>query len=430
MKDAIYATRFSRYSYGMDVRATYGHLPFQAFWTWVTGKSLWDRPPRAPRQTWLTEWQLCCQVLWSWSVVIVCLVAASHVYQSSWPFAAKILIFIPVWILVTNRTRGLLHTFHYTNHGASIENMRRARWLGTLFMSIPILHTSWRNYHQIHAGVHHASNDLCTERDPDQQFMTQHGFRQNMPEWEYWAKLVYAPFLPQNLWAHFWFRLEQNFLKATHGEIAMRITYWVAFFTLAIHFDVLIELILFLFFPLFVLTQHSSWLQHTTEHLWFPIVPEGTSKFVAVGSFTWGRFLGRPHPGKGSGLGHAFKLLRWWALVLLVDIPLRLYSFMQDLPSHDFHHRSPRVNFWYIAQERAAAEGRMSKYGPMTETWGLFESLLIMRDHLCRGLHDPFGIYEWDDVQRRASARDSGAVEAPLGASLKAEDVLARKLYA
>lgn len=423
MRDIAYATRYSRYGYGQDVRATYAHLPLQPMWTWITGKSLWDQPPRTPRQTWLTEWQLCCQVLWSWSVVITCVVAASHVYHSAWPLSVKLLVYIPVWILVTNRTRGLLHTFHYTNHGASIENMKRARWLGTLLMSIPILHTSWRNYHQIHAEVHHASNDLCTDRDPDQQFMTQHGFRRGMPEWEYWAKLVYAPFLPRNLWAHFRFRLEQNFLKATPLEICMRLAYWTVFFALAVRFDVLAEVALFFFLPLILLTQHSSWLQHTTEHLWFPVVPQGTSKFVMVGSFTWGRFLGRPHPGRGSGLGHTVKLARWWALVILVDIPLRLYSFMQDLPSHDFHHRSPRVNFWRIAQERAAAEGQVSKYGPMTETWGLFESLLILRDHLCRGQHDPFGIYEWDRRQR-------GAVDATREASLDTPGARALVHYA
>ncbi|MFN6268493.1 MAG: fatty acid desaturase [Alphaproteobacteria bacterium] len=412
MKDQEYATRYSRYGYGLDVRATYAHLPFQALWTWITGKSLWDREPRRPRQTWLTEWQLCSQVLWSWSVVIACVIAGSYAFHSSWPIWAKIAVYVPVWILVTNRTRGLLHTFHYTNHGASIENMRRARWLGTLFMSIPILHTSWRNYHQIHAEVHHATNDLCTDRDPDQQFMTQHGFHRGMPEWEYWSRLVYAPFLPKNVWADFRFRLEQNFLKATPLEIGMRVAYWAVFFALAIHFDVLLELGLFFFLPLILLTQHSSWLQHITEHLWFPVVPEGTSRFVKVGSLTWGRFLGRPHPGKGSGVVHMLKLVRWWALVFLVDIPLRLYSFMQDLPSHDFHHRSPRVNFWSIARERAAAEGRVSKYGPMTETWGLFESLLIMRDHLCRGQHDPFGVYEWER-RRRVLGEGKGNNPAP-----------------
>ena len=400
MKNAEYATRYSRYGYPVDVRATYAHLPFQPLWTWITGKSLWDGPPRAPRDTWLSEWQLWCQAAWSWSIVVVAVWCGSLVYHSDWGLIAKLPIYLVVWILVVNRTRGLLHTFHYTNHGASIANMKRAKWMATWLLSIPILHTSWRNYHQLHAEVHHSLKDLCTDRDPDQQFMTAHGFYRGMPEREYWLRLVYAPFLPRNIWAHIWFRLEQNFIKPTRFEIVARTAYWLVFLAVAFYFGVMIELSLFFFFPLLLLTQHSSWIQHTTEHLWFPVHAEGTSPFVALGAMTWGRFLGRPHPGKGRGLRHLARLLRWWALVLLVDIPIRLYSFMQDLPSHDFHHRSPRVNFWRIAPERAANEGLECKYGPMTETWGVMESWLILRDHLCRGQHDPFGIYEWDRQRR------------------------------
>lgn len=405
MRDPEYGTRYSRYGYGCDVRATYGHLPLQAFWTWVTGKSLWKKPPRAPRDTLLKEWQLWCQILWSYGITIGSICVGVAVYDSALPLAAKIPVYLIVWLLVVNRTRGLLHTFHYTNHGATIADMKRARWIATLFLSIPILHTSWRNYHQIHAETHHARRDLCTDRDPDQQFMTAHGFYRGMPEREYWLRLIYAPFLPKNIWAHIWFRLKENFITPGPLEIVMRIVYWSLFFAAAIHFAVLHYLLLFLFIPLFLLTQHSSWIQHTTEHLWFPDCPEGTSALVAMGSLTWGRFLGRPHPGKGSGIRHGLRLARWWALVLLVDIPVRLYSFMQDLPSHDFHHRSPRVNFWSIARERSAHEGLSSKYGPMTETWSVMESWLILRDHLCRGQSDPFKLYEWDRAQRLARGR-------------------------
>jgi hypothetical protein len=88
----------------------------------------------------------------------------------------------------------------------------------------------------------------------------------------------------------------------------------------------------------------------------------------------------------------------------MVDLPIRLFSFMQDLPSHDFHHRSPRVNFWAITRERAAHEIQPSKFGPMAETWSLMESWKILRDHLCRGKHDPFGLWEWDR-QRAAASR-------------------------
>ncbi|WP_229217794.1 hypothetical protein [Massilia forsythiae] len=398
-----FSSKRSRYGYRKDVRKTYGHLPFQPFWTWVTGKSLWDGNPKLARETWLTEWQLWCQIAWSWAVTITSVTVGSAVYHSQLSLWAKVPVYIVVWVLVVNRTRGLLHTFHYTNHGASLADMKRAKWIGTFFMSIPILHTSWRNYHQLHAETHHSRHDLCTDRDPDQQFMTAHGFYRGMPEWDYWTRLVYAPLLPRNLWAHFWFRIEQNFIKPERKEIVFRAVYWAVFFTLAIRFQVGTELALFFFFPLILLTQHSSWIQHTTEHLWFPDCPEGTSPFVAIGALTWGRFLGRPHPGNGRGLNHAWKLVKWWALLFLIDIPIRIYSFMQDLPSHDFHHRAPRVNFWRIAQERSANEGLPSKYGPMTETWGIWESWLILRDHLCRGQHDPFNIYQWDRQHREAA---------------------------
>lgn len=404
MDGTDFSTRSSRYGYQCDVRQTYAGLPCQPFWTWVTGKSLWKGAPKAARETWLHEWQLWCQLAWSWSLIIGSVVAASALYHADCNPWLKLPGYVVAWVLVTNRTRGLLHTFHYTNHGATLANMRRAKWIGTWFMSIPILHTSWRNYHELHAETHHSLNDLCTERDPDQQFMTAHGFYRGMPEWEYWARLVYAPLLPKNLWGHLWFRLSQNFIKPEPQEIVFRVGYWIVFFTLAWYFHVLTELALFYFFPLIVLTQHSSWIQHTTEHLWFPDCPEDTSRFVAMGALTWGRFLGRPYPGPGRGVRHVLARGKWWAAVVLADIPMRLYSFMQDLPSHDFHHRAPRVNFWHIAPERAANEGLPSKYGPMTETWGIWESWLVLRDHLCRGEHDPFAVYEWDRQSRAAIA--------------------------
>lgn len=44
--DPAFATHHSRYGHGIDVRATYQHLPFQPFWTWLTGKHLTHHAPR------------------------------------------------------------------------------------------------------------------------------------------------------------------------------------------------------------------------------------------------------------------------------------------------------------------------------------------------------------------------------------------------
>jgi hypothetical protein len=400
-----YSTLRSRYGYDCDVRGTYAHLPCQPFWTWLTGKDLPKGPPRKPKETLLAEWQMWCQLAWSWSIILIAGFGGALVYNDpdiSW--WVKVPVMIVSWVLVVNRTRGLLHSFHYTNHGAGIANMERARWMGKYFMSIPILHTPWENYHSIHAKDHHSTVYLCTSKDPDEVFMMEHGFRMGMSEREFWTRLIVAPFFPRNLWNHFKFRLEQNFIKTTWDERLPRMAFWCLFFGVTAYFNVWEEVAIFYLFPLIILTQFSSWIQHTTEHLWFAKKPDDISTFVYYASLTWGRFLGRPHPGKGRGLKHALKLAKWWTLAFVVDLPIRLFSFMQDLPSHDFHHRSPKVNFWSIARERAANEGLPSKYGPMTDTWGMMESFLILRDHLCRGIHDPFGVYEWERAHRRQMA--------------------------
>lgn len=400
IRSSEFATRYSRHGHGIDVRQTFAHLPMQPFWTWLTGKSLWPHKPRRPQQTWLSEWQLWLQILWGYSVIIGSIVAASLVWNASWPIWQAMPVYVVAWILVVNRTRGLLHTFHYTNHGATIADMKRARTIATCFLSVPIMHTSWRNYHRLHAQVHHGSNSLCTDTDPDQQFMTQHGFYRGMSERRFWTLLVVAPLFPSNIWGHIKFRLEENFIKAEPFEIVLRTGYWLIFATLVTYFQVWMEILLFLFLPLFFLTQISSWIQHTTEHLWFPERPEGSALHVFVGAMTWGRFFGRPYPAAGVSF-RAPKILFWWLSALLMDLPIRLFSFMQDLSCHDFHHRSPRVNFWSISQERRANEGLPSKFGPMTETWSVWESWLVLRDHLCRGDYDPFGVFEWEKARQQ-----------------------------
>jgi hypothetical protein len=48
------------------------------------------------------------------------------------------------------------------------------------------------------------------------------------------------------------------------------------------------------------------------------------------------------------------------------------------------------VNFWSITKERANAELNPGSWGPMTETWSVAESMLVMRDHLVYGISEPF----------------------------------------
>lgn len=393
--NAAFATRTSKYGYGIDVRATYAHLPWQPFWTWVTGKDLRSLAPRTAKETLLSEPQLWAQIAWSWAIILLTVTAGHIALHSGMPLLPLALVTAACWVLVVNRTRGLLHTFHYTSHGSGIRDIKRARWIATYFMSVPILHLPWDNYRKIHADLHHSPRTFCTDDDPDQAFMTDHGFRPRMGEREFWFKLTFAPFAPRRVFAHLWFRLRQNFIDTSRPERAVRIAFWIAFAAATVLTRTADTMALYYLLPLLLITQFSSWLQHTTEHLWYAERPGDIPWGIYYGSLSWGRFLGRPYPHGDHGWRGRTARLRWWLLVMAVDLPIRLFSFMQDLPSHDLHHRSAGVNFWSVARERAALEGRGSRYGPMTETWGLVESWLILRDHLCRDEHDPFGIYAW-----------------------------------
>lgn len=390
-----YKTRKSKYGYkGIDVRASYAHLPFQLFWTWVTGKALPCGEPRKPKETLLKNYQFYTQIIWSWSIIIASVLFAGT-YEGA--ILSEIAVGTVAIVLVTNRTRGLLHTFHYTIHGGSIPNMKLARFVGKYFLNIPIMHTPWTQYKKLHVADHHKLTLLCTNKDPDQRFMVDHGFKERMSEREFWTTLFTAPFRPSRILAHIWFRIETNFFKAEKHEVIPRVIFWVGLILGSYYLNFLDELALYYLFPLFIVTQFSSYLQHIIEHLWFPPPKGELPQKVYVGLMTWGRFLGRPFPKYSDySLGkYMLKQVEWWLKLFLVDIPIRLFSFMQDLPSHDYHHRSPRVNFWAIPYERANNEGRRSPWGPMTETWSVWESILILRDHLVKGESDPFGIYDW-----------------------------------
>ncbi len=395
-----YKTLTSKYGYGgVDVRKTYEDLPLQLFWTWVTGKALPTGAPRKPKETVLTKFQFCAHVCYSWSLIFGSIFTAAML--------DNLIVSTIAIVLVTNRTRGLLHTFHYTIHGASVTDMKFARWFGKYFINIPIMHTPWSVYRKLHVIDHHSKKILCTNEDPDQIFMINHGFHASMNAKEFWLKIFLSPFHPARIYEHMEFRLKSNFVYPETSEIIPRAIFWVLFIAGIICFDVVQEALIYYLFPLFILTQYSSYIQHIVEHLWFPKKPKNVDPKVYYASLTWGRFLGRPYP-EAKNYHRKYRLLYrdrmiFFAKVVLIDIPIRIFSFMQDLPSHDFHHRSPGVNFWRIPYERANSENRETSRGPMTETWSLWESILILRDHLVYGEFDPFGVYAWSIETKRQS---------------------------
>ncbi|UZJ61912.1 hypothetical protein OKW98_09465 [Pseudomonas sp. KU26590] len=399
-----FETRYTKYGYGVNVRKSYEHLPFQGFWTWVTGKSLNSAAPKHARETLLTQPQLILQISWGYAVFFASVIIGKIILDADISWMLKVLYSLPIFCMIVNRSRGLLHTSHYVIHGAVLRSKTLSRFYYKWLLSIPVLHTPWDEYMKIHVVKHHGLGTFSTEHDVDQVFMTKHGFYNGMREPEFWLKIFLAPFHPLRIYEHIRFRILVNFIVCNWNERLCRATYWFILITVAYASGYFESFLIYYVGSILVVTQFSSWIQHITEHQWFGVNRLNWPKHVFYGSLTWGRFFGSPYPVKAEGWRFAFMFCKWVLKVTFIDIPLRLFAYMQDLPSHDFHHRFPAVGFWSIAPERAAHENKPSRYGPMTETWSMKEGILIARDHLCRGQSDPFDIEGWYQANKHTYA--------------------------
>lgn len=135
-------------------------------------------------------------------------------------------------------------------------------------------------------------------------------------------------------------------------------------------------------FPVFVLFNMATVLRLTCRHV-FPR-PEAKAEPDAherIAGYSFGIFLGDRVPqGAGNPFLGAARWGVWWARLLLVHLPARLFVLVGDGPCHDFHHRHPRFADWpnYIhARQDDVGRGRESPthWPAYTELWGLGTAL-------------------------------------------------------
>jgi len=389
-ESASQRTQYCQYGPQGDVRASYAHLPGQGFWTWLTGKGLplsSERLAQVPNEN--SERFLIAHLLFTWAVMIALVLLGQFVLQGSLPLAASVALVVVGWVLMVNRLRSMQATFHYLTHGAVLKNKTRARHYARLFLTTPLLYQDWDTYSQSHVREHHNINVLCGDKDPDQQFILQQGFYPGMPESLFWWRAFCTPFRPLYLLRQWRATGLDNLVRPRLPEIAFRLVFWGLLLSGLWAVDGLLAFALMYGIPRAVLFEHSMWLQLFTEHLWFYRRDPQRDDKAHYGRLTWGRFQGRRPPQSG-----VFAHAAWLAKALFLDIPVRLYVYPQDLPNHDAHHRRPNVHYRHIANYRASVEHQPSVYGPYLEVWGFMAGLYLIRDHLCRGVTEPFTPHE------------------------------------
>jgi hypothetical protein len=377
---------YSAHGPAWNVRDSYRHLPCQPFWTWLTGKGL---PMTAQQlkaaQADHNEGFLLAHLAFTWAVIGALLVLGKCILAGCFGLAGGALLLALGWLLMVNRLRSLQATFHYLTHGAVLKNRQRAQAYARWLLTTPLLYQDWDTYNRTHVREHHNIHVLCTAGDPDQQFIEAQGFYPGMPERTYWWRLCMTPFTPRFLLGQWRTAALDTFVRPAKAERRVRWIFWSLALAALWAVNGLGAFALMYLAARAVWFEHAMWLQLFTEHLWFYPRHPGQSDKNHYGRLTWGRFQGRRPPQCGllakSG---------WLLQCLVLDLPVRLYLYPQDLPNHDCHHRRPNIHYRHIANYRATVEHEPSPYGPFLEVWGFTAGLRLIRDHLCRGVQAPF----------------------------------------
>lgn len=381
-----FATRYTNYGPRYDVRGDYARLPFQSFWTWVTGKGR-PLPPRELEESVrpLSGARVATNVLGSWIAIGAALCIGHSGLQRDVGLPAFLMTTAICWLTVVNRGRSLQATFHYMSHGSAMPNRSAAIWTTRVSFTTPFLYADWRSYVRSHVSEHHHVRVLCTDVDPDRRFIESNGLYPGISEQAFWWRIWLRPFAPDYIAARQWESLRASLIDAPPGEVLFRLVFWSLVIGVCAFAGLMSSLLWLYAVPAFVLLHHSLWLQLITEHLWFARRAPSSNPTAEYGGLTWGRFQGRRLPTHGTLAWTA-----WWARLLLCDLPVRLYVYPKDLPNHDFHHRLPVAPYHRIADIRATHEACEGRFGPLLEVWGFVATLRVMRDHLCHCDTHPF----------------------------------------
>lgn len=339
-------------------RETMTVLPgfLQPFLTWVTGM-----PFRGQRQ--IVRWTPWTLVLCTASEIVFGIaVGGVALYHLSW----LTVVLVPVsWLFITG---GIRMFFVVIEHTCTHHVFSRRRWVNE-FVAEAISVIFWTQ-HYSEFKSEHATHHRVTRMadDPDTHFLKQWGFAAGMSKKEVVDQLLLTLFSPRYHVEMLFERLHYSVSGAKLKQIASPL-FTLGMLAAVYALDIWTYWVVLWVIPVTLLFQASMLLNILTEHRW----PRGGAK-RDLEEVCFGRFCGESVPRAGGlPLPHrVFLWAKWWARLLFVFLPYRLFVLVGDEPHHDFHHRQPNsdwANATY-ARHQALARSRSDKYGEYTDEWG------------------------------------------------------------
>ena len=335
----------------------------QPFLTWLTGMPLRGE---IALFRW-TPWSLVLCTLGE--IMVGLLIGVAALGFMNW----SSLLLVPIsWLLTTG---GLRMFFVVIEHSCTHHIFSPTRWVNETVADI-ISAAFWTQdygaFKREHA-THHRVTRLAN--DPDTLFLARWGFVQGMPGQAVARRLAVILVSPAYHLMTFAERLRYSVGGRAYKRLLAPAIFTLTFVAVA-YYGLWLDWIVLWLVPTTILFQASMLINILTEHRW--PARGATKRELAVVCF--GRFCGErtPHLDDCSDLMRMALWARWWARVVLVFLPYRLFVLVGDEPQHDLHHRQP-LSDWAnakFARQAQTAIGQSDIYGEYRDEWG------TLLDHL------------------------------------------------
>ena len=353
-----------------DPRQTMSGLPraFQPFLTWLTGKPLPGQHP-----LWLmTPWShLLAGAMQLATGVGLSVAIGLSARPALWP------LYLLTWMITVGAARKLqVMVCHQIVHTKLTGNKSLDRYIVEA-ITTPLWVQDYTGYAEDHLKAHHGS-DYGKEIDPDFAFLLRIGIKPGLSRRKLWRRLLTSLFSPRFHLIFLTSRFRSNFVGAPRKRVAMSVAYLAVFCIVATLTGHLVVTFFAWLFPILILYQASALLQFVCEHRWEN--SDEPNNMTKLAGFTVGRFCGEPAPQAGlRGIRLIGAWCWWWAKMMLVHLPSRLFVLVGDLPQHDWHHRnvSAKGSEWSnAAYARAKSISELQPASPRyDEVWGLANAI-------------------------------------------------------
>lgn len=332
----------------------------QPFLTFVTGV-----PLQGARQL----------VCWSPNKACVLGIAqmAGGIAAGAWLLSQLTVWTAPLLVLALLITTGGLRRLDVVVVHQTLHRMFTRSALGNRIIGEVITTVFWRTPYDENRKEHLLHHQFpCSMKDVDTRYLLSTGMRPGMSPREFRRFIVLSLLSPAHHWRFFSGRIRSNlFGVRPRYRLIMSLVYLAATAAFLVLTGWWLQWVVLWLIPVSVLFQGATYLYTQTEHRWWLFANSEKLTKAQRDLLTFGRLCGETAPLPNAGWR---PWTRWWARMVFVHLPYRMFVLVGDTVQHDLHHIRPGcdwANSPFVRRDDIA--GGSDRY---TDVWGSLTSHL------------------------------------------------------